>query len=507
MHRFEEYAETAADFAYTESPYSASKIAREAFIYSYARCYGLRYLVFRFSNVYGRFDNDLQRMVRVLPLFIHQLSRDEPITVYGGDEKVLDFTYVDDCVDGIARGIEALAAGRVANETINLAYGQGNTLVHAAELIARELGVDAADRDRAAAPRRGHALRRRHPQGARVARLGAAGAAGRGHPEARSPGSASGARPSGGGGAARRGSDRTASDIAHGFKEPAGAGAERVLALFGPTASGKTAVAGILRERLGAEVISADSARALRRPAGPHGGAGLPGPARRRRAARRTRCRSASTSGSRTRRSTRCRGRATPLVVGGTGLYFRAALSSLELPPPPAPGGARAGRRSTTGSAPSAHAALAERDAAAAARVHANDRKRVVRALELAEPGTRSRPSDDRLWTEDTRLPTTHRRARRAARGARPPDRGADARDGRRRASRTRREPRWARPLSATARKVMGLEQFATLPEDEAVAAVAQATRRLARYQRKWMRRMPGVVTLDGNRPAGGGRR
>ena len=141
VHRFEGYGEDTADFAYTESPYSASKIASEAFIYSYAKCYDLRYLVFRFSNVYGRYDNDLQRMERVLPLFIHQLSRGEPITVYGGDDKVLDFTYIDDCVDGIARGIERLAAGQVENETINLAYGQGNTLVRAAELIAQELGV------------------------------------------------------------------------------------------------------------------------------------------------------------------------------------------------------------------------------------------------------------------------------------------------------------------------------------------------------------------------------
>src|SRR5215211_6651145 len=142
VHRFEEYAEEAADFAFTESPYSASKIASEAFIYSYARCYGLSYLVFRFSNVYGRFDNDLERMSRVLPLFIHRIARGEPITVYGGDEKVLDFTYVDDCIDGIARGVEALASGRVANETINLAYGEGNTLVRAAELIAAALGVE-----------------------------------------------------------------------------------------------------------------------------------------------------------------------------------------------------------------------------------------------------------------------------------------------------------------------------------------------------------------------------
>jgi UDP-glucose 4-epimerase len=141
VHRFDEYGEAAADFAYTESPYSASKIASEAFIYSYAKCYGLRYLVFRFSNVYGRFDNDLHRMERVIPLFIHQLGRGEPITVYGGDDKVLDFTYIDDCIDGIARGVERLAGGVVENETINLAYGQGNTLVRAAELIAAELDV------------------------------------------------------------------------------------------------------------------------------------------------------------------------------------------------------------------------------------------------------------------------------------------------------------------------------------------------------------------------------
>jgi nucleoside-diphosphate-sugar epimerase len=142
VHRFEEYIEEHADFAYTESPYSASKITSEAFIYSYARCYGLNYLVFRFSNVYGRYDNDLWRMERVLPLFMHQLSRGEPITIFGGDQKVLDFTYIDDCVDGIARGVYALAEQRMTNQTINLAYGQGNTLVRAAELIAAELGVD-----------------------------------------------------------------------------------------------------------------------------------------------------------------------------------------------------------------------------------------------------------------------------------------------------------------------------------------------------------------------------
>ncbi len=182
MHRFEEYAEEAADFAYTESPYSASKITSEAFIYSYARCYGLDYLVFRFSNVYGRYDNDLWRMERVLPLFMHQLSRGEPITIFGGDDKVLDFTYIDDCVDGIARGVYALVERRVTNKTINLAYGEGNTLVRAAELIAAELGVE--PQITMAPSLLGEVT---HyvadvTQGARAARLGADDAARRRHP-------------------------------------------------------------------------------------------------------------------------------------------------------------------------------------------------------------------------------------------------------------------------------------------------------------------------------------
>src|SRR5690606_34683575 len=134
--------EAEADFVVAESPYSASKIAGEAFIYSYAECYGLPYLVFRFSNVYGRYDNDIERMERVLPLFIRKIDREEHIVVYGR-EKVLDFTYVDDCVAGITRGIDALSAGKVTNQTINLAYGQGSTLVDAVNIISLALGKPA----------------------------------------------------------------------------------------------------------------------------------------------------------------------------------------------------------------------------------------------------------------------------------------------------------------------------------------------------------------------------
>jgi tRNA dimethylallyltransferase len=271
-----------------------------------------------------------------------------------------------------------------------------------------------------------------------------------------------------------------------------------ILALFGPTASGKTAVAGILRERLGAEVISADSAALYEDlpviTAAPDYPARLVGvvPLED----------DVSVGEYQGLAHAAIDESDTPLLVGGTGLYFRAALSAFELPPPAEPG-----RREFWQAeyerlgAEAVHATLAERDAAAAARVHANDRKRVIRALELSDAGHSLAPTHNRLWTEDTRLPTTIfaldlrveelderievRTRAMAAGGA-----GDEARAA------------WVRPISGTARKVMGLEQFATLPEDEAVAAVAQATRRLARYQQKWLRKMPGVVRLDGNRPA-----
>jgi len=132
--------ESYADFAFTESPYSASKISGEALIYAYAQCYGLRYLVFRFSNVYGRYDNDLKRMERVIPLFIQKIRIGESITIYGKD-KVLDFTYVDDVVTGVFKGIELLTGKQDANHTINLAFGQGNSLVTMAEYIGQALDI------------------------------------------------------------------------------------------------------------------------------------------------------------------------------------------------------------------------------------------------------------------------------------------------------------------------------------------------------------------------------
>jgi tRNA dimethylallyltransferase len=187
----------------------------------------------------------------------------------------------------------------------------------------------------------------------------------------------------------------------------------------------------------------------------------------------------------------------TAIVVGGTGLYLRAALSDLELPPPPAPGERERWEATYDELGPEeSHALLAERDPAAAARVHANDRRRVVRALELAAAGSSLAPPADRLWADDQRRSTLlvgiaggeEGRIRRRVEN----QLAAGVVDEARRA--------WAEPLSETARNVLGLEEFATLPPEEAAEEVIAATRRLASYQRKWLRRLPSAVTLAGDR-------
>ena len=124
-----------------------------------------------------------------------------------------------------------------------------------------------------------------------------------------------------------------------------------------------------------------------------------------------------------------------------------------------------------------------------------------MRALELAEAGESLAPGQGRLWSEETRHPTL-------IVGLEVPKEELE----RRIEQRTRamfeagveEEVRRALsgPVSATARKALGLEEVATLPREEAVAAIVVATRRYAAYQRKWMRRVPGLVSVRADRPA-----
>ena len=273
---------------------------------------------------------------------------------------------------------------------------------------------------------------------------------------------------------------------------------DTVLAVFGPTASGKTAVAQAVAERIPAALVSADSMQVYR---------GLPiltnqAPARLvgiwpldHEASVAEYQRLAHAAIDEILESGR-----TPIVVGGTGLYLRAALAELSLPPAPAPGEReRWERLYDEEGAERAHARLAELDPEAAAAVHPNDRRRVVRSLELAGQ-ERER---GRLWGSETRHPTL-------VFGLDVPKGDIDRRIVERTRAmfdagvRAETERVLAGPISSTAAYAHGLADIAEHPNDEdAIEALAARTKRYAAYQRKWMRRIPGLVSLPANRPPG----
>jgi tRNA dimethylallyltransferase len=275
--------------------------------------------------------------------------------------------------------------------------------------------------------------------------------------------------------------------------------ADQVLAIFGPTASGKSAVAEAVAERIPSELVSADAMQVYR---------GVPiltnQPECPTRLVAMWELDHEASVGeyqplAHAAVDDVLDAGKTPIVVGGTGLYLRAALSELELPPPAPRLRERFERLYDRFGPERAHAALADRDPRAAARIHPNDRRRVIRALELAEEGWSLVPSADRLWSADTRRPTI-------VFGLDVPRDELDRRiDERTRAMFERgvaEEARRAlsRPISTTARRALGLSEAAELPPTRAAEAIARRTRRYAAYQRKWMRRIPALVSLPAGR-------
>jgi tRNA dimethylallyltransferase len=188
-----------------------------------------------------------------------------------------------------------------------------------------------------------------------------------------------------------------------------------------------------------------------------------------------------------------------PIVVGGTGLYLRAALTELDLRPPPPEGLREHWRAQLQAHGPAAlHELLSARAPDAAAQIAPTDSQRVVRALELhdlgelpeadgEEPGERSQ-----LWSAEVRTPTllaglTMEREPLYAR--------IDARVEEMVAAGAREQVLAAHAAGAseTARKALGFEEL--LAGD--VERMQRRTRNYAKRQLTWMRKLAGVRLID----------
>lgn len=115
-----------------KSPYAATKVAMEALVCAYKQAYNLDYLIFRLSNVYGKYD----KSDRVIPTWINAARNGEDLIVYG-KQKAYDFTYIDDCVDAFMSAIERFES--LTSDTYNIAFGEAVKLTDLAAMIQEEM--------------------------------------------------------------------------------------------------------------------------------------------------------------------------------------------------------------------------------------------------------------------------------------------------------------------------------------------------------------------------------
>jgi tRNA dimethylallyltransferase len=187
-----------------------------------------------------------------------------------------------------------------------------------------------------------------------------------------------------------------------------------------------------------------------------------------------------------------------PIVVGGTGLYLRAALADLELRPPVPMEVREQVEREIAERGP--EAVHAELEPELAESVDPNDRKRIARLTELSRAGIEAAQGGEGMWTAELRHPTllvglTIDRDELARR--------IDARVEEMIAVGAAEEARNAAEVGAsrTARAALGFEQLLqdidAAPSAETIEAVKSAHRSYARRQLTWMRRMEGVTLID----------
>ena len=183
-----------------------------------------------------------------------------------------------------------------------------------------------------------------------------------------------------------------------------------------------------------------------------------------------------------------------PIVVGGTGLYLRAALADLELrPAPPEHVRERWEAAARSEGVPALHARLAELAPWAAERIDPNDSTRVLRSLELHELGRLERAEGpSQLWSGELRRPTllaglTMERAALYA--------AIDARVDEMVAAGAAQEARSAAAAGAsrTARMALGFREL----QGGDIEGMKRRTRNYARRQLTWMRKLAGVRVID----------
>lgn len=107
---------------YAISPYAATKKSCEVLGYTYFSLYNIDFLQFRFFTVFG----PRQRPDLAIHKFVKKILENEPIPFFGEGDSFRDYTYIDDIIDGIDKGVKYLKENSGVYEIFNL--GESHTI-------------------------------------------------------------------------------------------------------------------------------------------------------------------------------------------------------------------------------------------------------------------------------------------------------------------------------------------------------------------------------------------
>lgn len=122
-----------------EDPYGIAKYAVELDLRAAHELFGLDYTVFRPHNVYGERQNLGDRYRNVVGIFMNQILRGEPLTVFGDGTQTRAFTHVADVAPLIARSVEVEGA---RNQVFNVGADQPCSINELAAVVAQALGAE-----------------------------------------------------------------------------------------------------------------------------------------------------------------------------------------------------------------------------------------------------------------------------------------------------------------------------------------------------------------------------
>jgi len=122
-----------------EDPYGIAKLAVEQDLKAAKRMFDLDYVIFRPHNVYGEYQNIGDRYRNVVGIFMNQLMRGEPLTVFGDGNQTRAFSYVADVAPAIAASIDMPEA---YNEIFNVGADRPYTVNELAKSVMTAMGMD-----------------------------------------------------------------------------------------------------------------------------------------------------------------------------------------------------------------------------------------------------------------------------------------------------------------------------------------------------------------------------